>query len=82
MSALSLVLTFERGRWRARGSGVDVVHPELRGLEDEIEERLGREAPVDVHFEFDMAALPRWLHQYQTHYLNYTLRVPRRGARA
>jgi hypothetical protein len=29
-----------------------------------------------------MSALPRWLHQYQDHYCNYTLRVPRRSARA
>jgi hypothetical protein len=82
MSALTLVLTFERGRWRAHGSGVDVAHPELRGLEAEIEARLGRETPLEVHLTFDMAALPRWLHQYQTHYLNYTLHVPRRGAYA
>lgn len=82
MSAVTLVLTFERGRWRAHGDGVDVAHRELRGLEAEIESHVGREAPVDVHLTFDMAALPRWLHQYQTHYLNYTLHVPPRSARA
>ena len=31
--------------------------------------------------EFDMASLPRWLHQYHGHYCNYTLHVPPRGAR-
>jgi len=80
MSARSLVLTFERGRWRAHGEGIELAHPELRGLESLVEARLAAEAPVDVHFAFDMAALPRWLHQYQSHYLSYTLHVPRRSA--
>jgi hypothetical protein len=82
MSALTLKLTFERGRWQACGDGVDVVHRELRGLETLIEARLAGEAPVDVHLAFDMAALPRWLHQYHGHYCNYTLHVLPRGARA
>ena len=79
MSVRELVLTFERDRWRACGDGVDVVHRELRGLETLLEAGLAREAPVDVLLKFDMAALPRWLHQYHGHYCNYTLRVPRRS---
>ena len=82
MSALTLVLSFERDRWHASGDGVDIVHSELRGLETLLEERLARDAPVDVHLKFDMTSLPRWLHQYHGHYCNYTLRVPRRSARA
>jgi len=82
MSVRELVLTFERDRWRACGDGVDVVHRELRGLEALLETGLASEAPVDVLLKFDMAALPRWLHQYHGHYCNYTLRVPRRSARA
>ncbi len=35
-----------------------------------------------MHLKFDMAALPRWLHQYQNHYCNYTLHVPRARALA
>ena len=81
MSDLTLVLQFERGRWHAAGDGVDVAHSELRGLEALIEALLAGEAPVDVHLEFDMASLPRWLHQYHGHYCNYTLRV-RRSVRA
>ena len=75
MSALTLVLSFERDCWHAAGEGVDVVHRELRGLETLIEARLAGEAPIDVHLTFDMASLPRWLHQYHAHYCNYTLRV-------
>lgn len=82
MSGKTLVLKFERGRWRACGDGVDVAHRQLRGLEALIEARLAGEEPVDVELKFDMASLPRWLHQYQGHYCNYTLRVPPRGAGA
>jgi hypothetical protein len=82
MSMRELELTFERDCWRAHGEGVDVVHRELRGLETLIEAGLANEAPVDVLLKFDMSALPRWLHQYQGHYCNYTLRVARRSARA
>jgi hypothetical protein len=81
MTALSLVLAFESDCWHARGDGIDVVHRDLRGLETLLEQRFAAATPVDVRLEFDMAALPRWLHQYQSHYLNYTLRVPRRTAR-
>ena len=82
MSARELVLSFERDRWRACGDGVDLEHRRLRALETLIEARLASEAPVDVLLRFDMAALPRWLHQYHGHYCNYTLHVPRQSARA
>ena len=82
MSALTLVLTFERDRWHASGDGVDVAHRELRGLETLLEARFAAEAPVVVHLEFDMRSVPRWLHQYHGHYCNYTLHVARHRARA
>jgi hypothetical protein len=83
MSAPELVLSYEAGHWHARGAGTDLVHRELRGLEALIEAHIGNDAaPVEVRLEFDMAALPRWLHQYHGHYCNYTLRVPPRGMSA
>ena len=82
MSAHELVLSFDGDRWRACGSGIDVTHSELQGLETLLEARVAGDAPVEVHLRFDMAGLPRWLHQYQAHYCNYTLRVPRRGVSA
>jgi uncharacterized protein DUF5395 len=82
MSARELVLSFERDRWHAAGEGVDVAHRHLRGLEALIEAQFAGEAPVDVHLKFDMASLPRWLHQYQGHYCNYTLHVRRGSGRA
>ena len=78
MSARELVLSFERDRWRAVGAGVEVVHYDLRGLETLLEAQLAGDAPIDVHLKFDMASMPRWLHQYQGHYCNYTLHVGRR----
>lgn len=83
MKPCELVLTYERDCWHARGAGIDVAHRELRGLEALIEAELkGGGAPVEVNLKFDTAALPRWLQQYHGHYCNYTLYVPRRGARA
>ncbi len=83
MSVRDLVLSYERNRWHARGAGIDLEHRELRGLEALIAAQLaGEGAPVEVRIEFDMAALPRWLHQYHGHYCNYTLHVPPREARA
>ena len=78
MSGRELVLSFQNDRWRAVGEGVDVAHHDLRGLETLLEAQLAGEAPLDVHLEFDMASMPRWLHQYHGHYCNYTLHVARR----
>jgi hypothetical protein len=83
MSVRELVLSYEKSRWHVRGHGLDLVHGELRGLEALIGAHVASEAaPVEVRLEFDMASLPRWLHQYQGHYCNYTLHVPPRSARA
>jgi hypothetical protein len=83
VSACELVLTYEERQWCARGDGVDLKHGELRGLEALIGAELANEAaPVEITLMFDLAALPRWLHQYHGHYCNYTLRVPPRSARA
>jgi hypothetical protein len=79
MSAHALVLSYERGRWCARGADVELAHAELRGLEALLEARLASAAArVELHLEFDMAALPRWLRQYHGHYCNYRLLLPRR----
>jgi hypothetical protein len=79
MSARDLLLSYEHGRWVARGADVALDHAELRGLESLIEARLaGAAAAVEVRMSFDMCALPRWLRQYHGHYCNYSLVVPRR----
>ena len=79
MSVRELVLSYNDTRWRARGDGVDLTHGELRGLEALIGSQLATDAAsVEVSLIFDMASLPRWLHQYHGHYCNYTLRLPPR----
>ena len=80
MSAPEIVLTYEDGAWRARGDGVDVAHPDLRELDALVAAQLAGQSPIDVQVKFDTAALPQPLSQYQTHYSNYTLRVPGRGS--
>ena len=81
MSARELVLTYEHGRWHARGADVELDHADLCGVEALIEKHVASAAAaVEVRLSFDMAALPRWLHQYHGHYCNYTLLVPRRAA--
>jgi hypothetical protein len=83
VSFAEVVLSYEQNRWRARGAGVDVTHAELAGLEGLIATELTAEhAPLDVHVRFDMAVLPRWLHQYHDHYCNYVLHLMPRGTSA
>jgi hypothetical protein len=83
MSVRELVLTYEEGGWHARGDEINLAHRELRGLEALIQAHVAHAAArVEVRLEFDMAALPRWLHQYHGHYCNYTLHVPPRSAGA
>lgn len=83
MSVRELVLSYEGRRWYARGDGVELTHGELRGLEALIGAQFANAAvPIEVRLQFDMTALPRWLHQYHGHYCNYTLRVPARNLHA
>jgi hypothetical protein len=70
-----LALTYARGRWRARGHGIDLEHAELRGLEALVEQSLAGAGVREAAIRFDMSSLPRWMHQHQAHYFNYTLRL-------
>jgi hypothetical protein len=81
MNHRELVLSYVSDRWRASAPGLEIVHAELRGLEELIETRLADErAPLAIELKFDDSALPRWLRQYHGHYCNYTLFVaPRKG---
>jgi hypothetical protein len=68
-------LSYEGGRWRARGSGLDAAHEELSSLDALLETRLAERGETAAVLRFDMGSLPRWLPQYQPHYFNYTLRL-------
>jgi hypothetical protein len=72
-------LSYESGRWRARGLGLDVAHEELRSLEALVEARLGERGERAAVLRFDTASLPVWMRQYGAHYFNYTLRLAPQG---
>jgi hypothetical protein len=83
MRHVDVDLSYERDRWRARGAGLEIVHAELRGIEQQLAARLANDsAPLDVELRFDTAVLPRWMLQYHGHYCNYVLHVPARGKHA
>jgi len=76
VTAIEVVLSHERGRWRARGAGIDVAHEALREIDACMLRVLAREPGMDrAHVRFDLDALPVWLRQYQAHYCNYVLRA-------
>jgi hypothetical protein len=72
-------LSYESGRWRARGLGLDVAHEELRSLEAFVEARLGERGEPAAVVRFDSSSLPAWMRQYGAHYFNYTLRLAPQG---
>jgi hypothetical protein len=69
-------LCYDGGRWRARGDALDVEHADLRSLETLIEARLAELGEHAATLRFDFASLPAWMRQHQSHYFNYTLRLP------
>ncbi|HEX6998257.1 MAG TPA: DUF5395 family protein [Gammaproteobacteria bacterium] len=72
-----LILSYDRGQWRARGAGLDLAHADLAALDALIVRALEGGGPSSVHVRFDVDALPQWLRQYQSHYFNYVLRIGR-----
>lgn len=73
---LELTLRWEGGRWRASGTGVDVSHADLAGLDRLILRALaGTSGAARACVRFDIRSLPAWLRQYQAHYFNYVLRI-------
>jgi hypothetical protein len=83
MTAPEIVLTYEDGRWRARGQGFDLVHEDLGALDALIERTVARaNDALEVQVRFDFSTLPVWLRQYQPHYCNYVLHVPERNDHA
>ena len=77
---VELTLSFEAGRWRARGDGIDVEHAELPELDRLIaRDAAGGRPGTRVHVRFDVGGLPEWMRQYQAHYFNYVLTLTSRG---
>lgn len=76
---LELTIHHDGRCWRGRNSELELRAPELADLDRELLQALrasGRFRPgqrITVHMGFDRDGLPRWLHQYATHYFNRTV---------
>ena len=78
---LELTLFHDGLRWFTDDMSGQLSGKDLHHLEDEIgnairtDPRFTNNESIDVKLLFDMNNLPRWLHQYQSHYFNYTFTV-------
>jgi len=81
---LALTLSHDGYSWITDGLNSQLEGENLHRLEDNItnainiDPRFTNNESIDVTLRFDMNNLPRWLHQYQSHYFNYTFTVNKR----
>jgi len=81
---LELTLSHDGYSWITDGLNSQLEGENLHRLEDNItnainiDPRFTNNESIDVTLRFDMNNLPRWLHQYQSHYFNYTFTVNKR----
>jgi Rad3-related DNA helicase len=78
---LELTLSHDGDSWITDGLHNRLSGSDLHRLEDEITNAIridsqftGNES-IDVTLRFDIDNFPRWLHQYQSHYFNYSFTV-------
>ena len=78
---LELTLSHDGYSWITDGLNSQLEGENLHCLEDNItnaiyiDPRFTNNESIDVTLRFDMNNFPRWLHQYQSHYFNYTFTV-------
>jgi hypothetical protein len=81
---LELTLSHDGYSWITDGLNSQLSGKDLHLLEDNIinainiDSRFNNNESIDVILRFDMNNFPKWLHQYQSHYFNYTFTVNRR----
>ncbi len=81
---LELTLSHDGYGWITDGLKNKLCGKDLHRLEDNIinainiDSRFTSNESIDVTLRFDMNNFPRWLHQYQSHYFNYTFTVDKR----
>jgi predicted RNA-binding protein with PIN domain len=81
---LELTLSHDGYSWITDGLNSQLDGKDLHRLEDNIinainsDPRFTNNESIDVTLLFDMNNFPRWLHQYQSHYFNYTFTVNKR----
>ena len=78
---LELTLSHDGDSWITDGLNNQVSGKDLHRLEDNIinainiDSRFTSNESIDVILRFDMNNFPKWLHQYQSHYFNYTFTI-------
>ncbi len=78
---LELSLSHNGHRWFTDDMNGQLYGKNLHLLEDKIidainnDSRFPNNESIDVILRFDMNNFPKWLHQYQSHYFNYTFTV-------
>jgi len=78
---LELTLSHDGDSWITDGLNRQVSGKDLHRLEDNIinainiDSRFTSNESIDVILRFDMNNFPEWLHQYQSHYFNYTFTI-------
>lgn len=78
---LELTLSHDGNSWLTDDMHSQLTGQDLHRLEDKIinainiDSRFINNESIDVILRFDMNNIPRWLHQYQSHYFNYTFTV-------
>ena len=78
---LELTLSHDGDSWITDGLNCQVCGKDLHRLEDNIinainiDSRFTSNESIDVILRFDMNNFPGWLHQYQSHYFNYTFTI-------
>ena len=80
-TALELTLSHDGHHWITNDMSRKLSGNDLHHLEDQIsnaikiDPRFINNESIDVTLLFDMDYVPRWLHQYQSHYFNYSFTV-------
>ncbi len=81
---LELTLSHDGYSWITDGLNSQLSGKDLHSLEDKIindinnDYKFTNNESIDVILRFDMNNFPKWLHQYQSHYFNYTFTVNKR----
>ncbi len=82
---LELTLSHDGYNWITDGLNKRLSGSDLHRLEDSIinainiDPRFTNNESIDVTLRFDMNNFPRWLHQYQSHYFNYTFNINKKN---
>lgn len=80
-AVLELVISHNGRDWVADGLTKPFHGKDLRLLEEQISKAIKTNHQFDndnavlVTLRFDMDCIPKWLHQYQSHYFNYSFTV-------